>query len=453
MNGQLTRLLPYQADITLLAAKLLDLPFPMLLDSCNHNPSGGRYDIISAAPVATLEMENASLLCSEPLPVDRDSDPLAAASWLLQRYQPEDDAGTLPPLPFDGGLLGFLGYPKLSDDGAIKVDQGFLGIYTWALVVDHLQRETRLFFRSNCPAETRQAVLERLHTEVTQHLDFELTQEFSTDLSRLQYERSFQRVKDYIEAGDCYQVNLTQRFSGRFRGHSFPAYRRLRSLSGKPFSAYFSWRDKSLLCLSPERFIRVDQQQVMTQPIKGTRPRSADPAQDQRLAEELLDSDKDRAENLMIVDLLRNDLGTSCEVGSIHVPKLFDLQTFDNVYHLVSTVCGTLPENVSPLELFRKCYPGGSITGAPKLRAMEIIDELESNRREVYCGNVLYLGFNGRMDSNITIRTLYCRGEEIYCWAGGGIVADSDCDQEYRECFDKIYKLISILQDTSLIIS
>jgi para-aminobenzoate synthetase component 1 len=449
MNGQLLRLLPYEEDSSRLTARLLDLPFPILLDSCHHTSAGGRYDILSAAPDATLEVVNAMLICSEPLPAEANSNPLAAATWLLQRYQPDGDTGSLPPLPFDGGLMGFLGYPRLTGDGSVTIDQGFLGIYTWALVVDHLQRETRLLFRSNCPSGTRQAVLERLQGTDAQSQDFKLTKEFSTDLSRPDYERCFQRVKDYIEAGDCYQVNLTQRFSGCFSGHPFSAYQRLRSLTGKPFSAYFSWRDKSLLCLSPERFIQVDKQQVMTQPIKGTRPRSADPALDQCLAEELLNSDKDRAENLMIVDLLRNDLGTSCEVGSIHVPKLFDLQTFDNVYHLVSTVCGTLTEHVSPLELFANCYPGGSITGAPKLRAMEIIEELESNRREVYCGNVLYLGFNGQMDSNITIRSLYCSGEEIFCWAGGGIVADSVCDQEYRECFDKIYKLISILQDIS----
>lgn len=438
--------LPYVEDSSQFVARLLDLPFPILLDSCNHNPAGGRYDILSAAPVATLEVENGKLISSESLPVDISSDLFLAAEELLQRYKPNDGISIPSHVPFDGGLMGFLGYPTLKPGGSIKIKQAFLGIYVWVLVVDHLQRESRLLFRSNCPTVIRRMVADRLQANATQHAEFELTQKFSNNLSKRDYDKSFQRVKSYILAGDCYQVNLTQRFSGRFSGHPFSAYKRLRALTGKPFSAFLGWQNKFLLCLSPERFLRVEQQEVMTQPIKGTRPRSYDPIKDARLAEDLLSSEKERAENLMIVDLLRNDLGTSCETGSIRVPKLFDLQSYDNVHHLVSTVSGRLPLTISPLELFRKCYPGGSVTGAPKLRSMEIIEEIENTKREVYCGNVLYLGFNGHMDSNITIRSLYCRDNEIYSWAGGGIVADSECDQEYRECFDKISSIISILQ-------
>jgi len=343
--------------------------------------------------------------------------------------------------------MGCLSYPRLSGASDVVVEQGYLGIYPWVLAVDHLACQSRLLFQPNCPPETRLKVLERLQHEGEILRDFKLIADFSNDLSEQEYEQSFLRISDYIEAGDCYQVNLTQRFSGHFTGHPFAAYQRLRQTTGKPFSSYLGWRDQALLCLSPERFIQVENQQVTTQPIKGTRPRSTDPTEDQRLAAELLESEKDRAENLMIVDLLRNDLGTVCELGSIHVTRLFDLKRFDNVFHLVSTVKGSLPDSVTPLELFRNCYPGGSVTGAPKLRAMEIIEELETHRRELYCGHMLYQGFNGCMDSNITIRSLVCRQQEIFCWAGGGIVADSECDQEYRECFDKIHSLINTLQD------
>ena len=341
----------------------------------------------------------------------------------------------------------FWAIPGLLGVAALARSRAFLASIPGVLVVDHLNRQSRLVFQSNCPADTRQTVLEKFQNLDEISINFRIIENFSNNLSKREYEQSFLRIKDYIEVGDCYQVNLTQRFSGRFSGHPFAAYRRLRQTTGKSFSAYFSWRDQALLSLSPERFIRVENRQVTSQPIKGTRPRSDNPIEDQHLATELLISEKDRAENLMIVDLLRNDLSTVCQFGSVHAPNLFELQRLDNVFHLVSTVCGTLPENRSPLELFRNCYPGGSVTGAPKLRAMEIIEELETHRREIYCGNVLYLGFNGCMDSNITIRSLYCRDQDIYCWAGGGIVADSLCDQEYQECFDKINSLINTLQN------
>jgi len=438
--------IPYSEDSSLLMARLLDLPFPIFLDSCNHNPQGGRYDFLTASPLATLEIENGVFTCSEPLPAGKSGDVFATAQQLLQRHSPESSGRSQVKVPFDGGLLGFLGYPRLTGPGRIAAEQGFLGVYPWVLVVDHLERRSRLIWQPNCPQETRHAVLKRLQCNEEIAINFELISDFSKDLSEQQYSQSFQRISDYIEAGDCYQVNLTQRFSSRFDGHPFAAYRRLRRTTGKPFSSYFGWRDQALLCLSPERFIQVENQHVTTQPIKGTRPRSAVPAEDQRLAAELVGSEKDRAENLMIVDLLRNDLGTVCQPGSIQATRLFELQRFDNVFHLVSTICGMLPEDLSPLELFRNCYPGGSVTGAPKVRAMEIIEELEAHRREVYCGNVFYLGFNGCMDSNITIRSLYCRQQNIFCWAGGGIVADSTCEQEYRECFDKINSLINSLQ-------
>ena len=200
------------------------------------------------------------------------------------------------------------------------------------------------------------------------------------------------------------------------------------------------------MCLSPERFLSLHGHRVETSPIKGTRPRYTDPQADELARSELRNSHKDRAENLMIVDLLRNDLGRSCVPGSIHVDRLFEVQSFPTVHHLVSTISGELRYERNAWDLLRDSFPGGSITGAPKRRAMEIIAELETHERHVYCGSVLYVSADGRMDSNIAIRSLLCRQGEVSCWGGGGIVADSDWQQEYQESYDKVGKFLYALE-------
>ena len=218
----------------------------------------------------------------------------------------------------------------------------------------------------------------------------------------------------------------------------------LRKALPSPFSAFLSWDDKALLSLSPERFIKASGQQVEAKPIKGTITRGISVKEDQEQAIALMNSSKDRAENLMIVDLLRNDLGKSCEPGSIRVPKLFNLESFANVHHLVSTVTGRIRADVSALDLLKGCFPGGSITGAPKKRAMEIIAELEDVPRTVYCGSIGYISANGRMDTNIAIRTLLAENNKLHCWGGGAIVSDSQADSEYLESLAKV----SLLMDT-----
>jgi para-aminobenzoate synthetase component 1 len=217
-------------------------------------------------------------------------------------------------------------------------------------------------------------------------------------------------------------------------------------LSPAPFSAFLDWPNVQILCASPERFLQVQQGRVETRPIKGTRARNADAAEDARLARELGLHPKDRAENLMIVDLLRNDLGKSCEPGTVRVPKLFEVESYSNVHHLVSTVEGSLRSGRGATDVLQDCFPGGSITGAPKQRAMEIIEQLEPNRRGVYCGVIGYIGHDGNMDSNIVIRTLVYSNREIRCWAGGGIVADSECAAEYQETLDKAAAMLELLR-------
>ena len=212
-----------------------------------------------------------------------------------------------------------------------------------------------------------------------------------------------------------------------------------------PFSAYLNIDDIKVLSISPERFIQIKQNKVQTKPIKGTRPRSNDPTQDEKNKRSLSLANKDKAENLMIVDLLRNDISRACKPGSVKVPKLFDIESFPAVHHLVSTIEGELAEDKSAIDLIRGAFPGGSITGAPKIRAMEIIEELEPHRRNIYCGSIGYISACGNMDTSITIRTLTCLNGRIICNAGGGIVADSVCDEEYQETFDKVNKILPVL--------
>jgi para-aminobenzoate synthetase component 1 len=247
------------------------------------------------------------------------------------------------------------------------------------------------------------------------------------------YRRAFARVAAYIRDGDCYQVNLARRFAAPVAGHPWTLYRRLRRHNPGAHSAYVAFPGGAVLSSSPERFLRLRDGVAETRPIKGTAPRGATPEEDARLAAGLAASAKDRAENVMIVDLLRNDLGRTCLPGSIHVPELFAVERYAAVHHLVSTVRGTLAPGEDALSLLRGCFPGGSITGAPKVRAMEIIEELEPHRRGVYCGAIGYLGVDGAMDTNIAIRTLVVSGGSVRFWSGGGIVADSDPQAELAE--------------------
>jgi para-aminobenzoate synthetase component 1 len=265
------------------------------------------------------------------------------------------------------------------------------------------------------------------------------------NLSRSEYQNRFERIQSYILEGDCYQVNFAQSFEAEVEGDPWAAYRRLRRINPAPFSAYLETPHGSVLCSSPERFLRLQKRWVQTRPIKGTARRRDDPAADRRMAEGLAASDKDRAENLMIVDLLRNDLGKVCRTGSVEVTGLFEIESFARVHHLVSTIEGILAAGEDALSLLRACFPGGSITGAPKLRAMQIIEELEGRRRGVYCGAVGYIGFEGGMDTNIAIRTLVVRQNRLRFWSGGGIVYDSRVDAEYQESLDKAAAIFEML--------
>ncbi len=462
--------LPYCTDSTALFASIRHLPYPALLDSSHHGGDFGRFDILCADPSHRLTSEAGNTLLT---PAHGKPQPLASPPFeaLQQLLSEQGFSGQpTPGLPFCGGALGYFGYdlgrcyePLASQaENDIDLPQMQVGIYPWAIIVDHrLQRTTLASHSLN--TNQLQALLDRLNergeTHETGH--FSLRSTFASNLSPDAYRQRFNQVIDYIHAGDCYQINLAQRFSCDYQGDPWLAYQQLRNQTQTPFSAYIESPQGCLLSLSPERFLQVSDSSVETRPIKGTRPRHEDPLQDQQLKHALQHSIKDRAENLMIVDLLRNDLGRSCITGSIKVPELFKIESYANVHHMVTSITGRLAQPIDAINLLKNCFPGGSITGAPKIRAMQIIEQLEPHRRSAYCGSIGYIGFNGEMDSNICIRTLVAtrgatRGAtgdsstsdqgRLHCWAGGGIVADSDCDAEYQETFDKINNLIECLQ-------
>ena len=275
---------------------------------------------------------------------------------------------------------------------------------------------------------------------------FALTTKWQSNLTKGGYGERFNKVQEYLKSGDCYQINLAQRFDASFTGNPWLAYCQLRSANQAPFSAYINTGEQQILSLSPERFIQVNGRKVETKPIKGTVPRSQDAHIDDANKTRLANSTKDRAENVMIVDLLRNDLGKVAKAGTVAVPKLFEIESFNAVHHLVSTVTSKLADAFSAVDQLKAAFPGGSITGAPKIRAMEIIEELEPHRRSIYCGSIGYISACGAMDTSITIRTLVCENKQIYCWAGGGVVADSTLESELQETYDKVNRILPVLE-------
>lgn len=447
--------LPYESTPYPLYKKVRHLPLPVLLASGNDRQrKDTRFEIITACPDTVLKAEGNTTVIKPAMAAGRTvtGNPLD----ILAREFPLDRTDTTDPdLPFTGGAIGYLGYELLHDSDNIEsthprdiaLPDMLIGIYSWAILIDHQKQRCNLIFRDNCPPATRDIVYGALsQPDGRAPGAFALTSEFTSNFTRQAYEQAYQRVIDYILAGDCYQVNLTQRFSATCEGDPYTAFIRLQTIAKAPFAAFMEHGDQAVLSFSPERFLKVSGSSVMTQPIKGTRPRSQNASTDRHNREELESSLKDRAENLMIVDLLRNDLGRICRTGSIAVPDLFETQSFTNVHHLVSTITGTLSSPEDVFALLKAGFPGGSITGTPKIRAMEIINELETVMRSVYCGSFAWIDFSGNMDSNICIRTLVRDGENIHCWGGGGVVADSVGEQEYQESLDKISLFLDALK-------
>lgn len=436
--------------------KIAHKPWSLLLDTSESKKSDGRYNIMVFDPYRVVEAKNGEVFVTELASKTSQKvseAPFEATQKYLHSYIEGATLSTsITPtqdLPFIVGVAGMAGYdtgrfyevlPSQALGGYVTPDY-CVGLYLYSLIED---THTGEFFYCSCDGSTFPTIFDE--KDETETLDaFELTSSFSSNLTREQYTDRLTKIGAYLRAGDCYQVNMAQRFSATFKGNMWHAYSELRKQNQAPFSAYFCTPYGSVASISPERFIKVKSGCIETKPIKGTRPRFEDPLADQKSAESLLSAEKDRAENLMIVDLLRNDISKHCEPHTVKVPALFALESYQAVHHLVSTVKGKLRKDASPLTLLASAFPGGSITGAPKIRAMEVIDELEPHRRNIYCGSIFYMGFREDMDSSICIRTVLAENNVLYCWAGGGIVLDSDPADEYQETLDKVSKIIPVL--------
>ncbi len=449
------RAIPYHPDSARIFSSIADRPWSVFLDSGKPGSVQGRYDVITAEPVVTFVTRNGITQISGPKGDTASADqPFDLIREALDKYQ--HSSGDLP---FAGGAIGYVGYgiarylldlPHVSSDPNDMPDICF-GIYDWALVVDHQERKSWLCRQEGSRITGQQweelcSMLSGCRTEYPV-ASFSVVGAIQSSISAEQYSAMFDRIQKYIHDGDCYQVNFAQKFTARCSGDPWRAYLNLREINPSPFGAYINTPYGQVLSSSPERFLRLSNGLVETLPIKGTRPRSPIPEQDQALYSELQNSAKDRAENLMIVDLLRNDLGKSCEPGSIDVPWLFKVESFSRVHHMVSKITGKLSAGKDAFSLLADCFPGGSITGAPKYRAMEIIEELESGPRGVYCGSIGYIGFDGNMDTNIAIRTMVHQQGQIHFSAGGGIVADSTMPSEYQETMDKASAMLDMLKN------
>lgn len=448
--------IPYGPPLSLLKV-FADQPGTVLLHSERYHEDFARYSFLGIDPFHTITAKDGHVDISGHFSLQ---DPFQVLkSELDQAFISEPD---LP--PFQGGLMGYLSYelahatevlPKLEDD--MNIPDMKMGCYDLVVSFDHLRRRCWIISsglpevdkeRRDLRARQRaDLILKELENLTSPPCKSICSEPVHSNFSKVAYEQAVQNVKDYIYAGDIFQANMTRRFESSLSPDisAFDLYVVLCQINPAPFSAYLHWPELSIMSASPERFLLVNQGEVETKPIKGTRKRGLTLEEDDRIAGELLASEKDRAENLMIVDLMRNDLSKVCEPHSVHVPKLLSLESYATVHHLVSTVTGRLKSEFDSIDLLKATFPGGSITGAPKIRAMEIISELEGVPRGVYCGSMGYMGFDGSMDTNIAIRTYVKVGQKLIFNAGGGIVADSDPMEEYEETSIKALALLKAI--------
>ena len=425
----------------------LDVDYPVLLDSALVRPKLGQYSYVTADPFLVVRSKGRQVEVIEHGDVtEQEDNPFSVLHRLLADFKTnrcEDGP------PFQGGAIGYFGYemggllerlPGTAVDDLGLPDMS-VGFYDWVVAFDHASGRSWLVTTKFSKEGRAQWVRDRImNTSVSSPYTNGLPNiatSLRSNFTREQYLEAVKRVKRYIAAGDIYQANISQRFEANVDTDAWTLYQSLRNTAPAPFGAYLGFPESSVLSASPEQFLCVENDFVETRPMKGTRPRGANNEDDIRLGRELAASEKDRAENIMIVDLLRNDLGRVCLPGTIRVPELFTVEKYPNVHQLVSSVTGRLRPEHDAVDLLKACFPGGSVTGAPKIRAMEIIDEIEPVQRGVYCGAIGYIGFDGSMQLSIPIRTMVAKGQRVYLQVGGGIVADSDPDAEYQETLDK----------------
>lgn len=443
-------------------------PYSFFLDSALPSAKLGRFSFIGIEPFLIFKSKKDRITLDwitrkETL----KGNPFFALKGLFERFRLDSE---LPEFPFTGGGVGYFSYDlkdfnerlpdRATDD--INISDSVVCFYDTILAFDRSSGEF-FIMSSGFPEKGRRRLYrERARLESLKNKIYAANQDpasawnpdfiqkrantkLESNFTKDSYIKAIEKAKEYIKAGDIYQVNLSQRFKVTMNMDPFDLYKILRTINPAPFASFLNFGDVKIVSASPERFLKKEGLRIETRPIKGTRPRGRNISEDARLKKELTESVKDRAENLMIIDLERNDLGRICEYGSVNVSEFMACEEYATVFHLVSTVQGKLRKNVDAIDCLINCFPGGSITGAPKIRSMEIIEELEPVKRSVYTGSIGYIGFNGNMDTSIVIRTFVIKGNTAYFQVGGGIVYDSDPEKEYQETLDKAKALIEAI--------
>ena len=442
MNNTHLISLPYVSDSSIYFEAIANDPWSCYLDSgiqddLDENISDkSRYDIIVSHPFIKIIADESTVSIEENnLKKITKEDPFNVLEGILANFDIQETS-----LPFTGGALGYfsyeLGQPSIkSNKDHVGMPLMMIGIYDWALIVDH-QEKTACIASHLINKDTKDyltTLTKKLKSVKPNNQLFKINSNIKSLLNFEAYDLMVNKILSFIKEGDVYQINISNKYIVSCEGNSWTGYKKLREINRAPFMAYFHFDDFDILCGSPERFIQSHSKRVETRPIKGTEPRDINPIKDKENAEKLLASEKDRAENLMIVDLLRNDLSKNCIPGSVNVKALCELKSYSNVHHLESIIEGVLKPHSTLTKLLKDCFPGGSITGTPKKRSMEIISDLEPHRRDIYCGSIGYIGFNHNMDTNIAIRTLVRKDNNIHFYSGGGIVAQSNSKNEFDE--------------------
>ncbi len=428
----------------------------IFLDSSSDDSELGHYSIIVFNPfIRFISKDNKIKIFKNENWEASKGDPLENIKALMEEYKQNKESH----LPFSGGGVGYFSYdlahqieklPRTAEDDT-DIPDVVLNFYNGAIIYDHQKKET---YYSDYDIDGKgldrfNYIQKKIDSDKLideEFDDFQLQSEITSNFSKKEYLESITKIKDYIRDGDIYQANMTQRFSADIKGNPLHLYEKLRMKNPAPFSAYMDLGDIKVLSSSPERFIEVRNKIIRARPIKGTMPRGRNKEEDLLNKEILMSSEKDHAELLMIVDLERNDLGRVSKIGTVKVPELFKLETYATVFHLVSTVEAELLDNMDIKTLFEGIFPGGSITGAPKIRSMQIIDELEPTQRNIYTGSIGYLDFSGDLDLNIVIRTMVIKNNIVRFQVGGGIVWDSNEEMEYQETLDKGKALFDTLK-------
>lgn len=446
-------------------AQIQQSPYSLFFDSSHEEHPLSRYSFIACDPLEKIELRH-SVITIRNAAEEKTShaDPFQVMKDRMELWARGEQPENKPHLPpFQGGLAGLFAYdlgrtieklPNLCEYDPEMPDLA-VGIYDHTIAFDNNEKKAWLLVRGHTAEEARTRRAELLEkyaplfasahninftpTHQETHLDW------TVEVDKQEYSRRIDKVIDYINAGDIFQANLSQRFTAKMTNSfdPFRHYTHLRQVNGAPFGGFMRFDDLVISSSSPERFLFVQDKEIDARPIKGTRRRDDNPMTDLAIKEELKHAEKDRAENSMIVDLMRNDLSKVCEDHNMKVEKLCGVETFTTVHHLVSTIKARLRANLTPLDLLRACFPGGSITGCPKIRAMEIIEELEDNSRASYCGSIGYIGFDGTMDTNIMIRVIQYWKNKAIIQTGGGIVTYSNAESEYQETLDKAAALLS----------